>query len=51
MGLAQNNPPLVVLFYLLPLLGAGGAIAVLAGYSPSSILARWRGPQTKDVAA
>lgn len=44
MGLAQNNPPLVVLFYLLPLLGAAGAIAVLAGYSPASLLARWRPP-------
>lgn len=40
MGLAQRHPALVALFYLLPLLGAGAAIAVLAGYSPTSILAR-----------
>jgi lipopolysaccharide export system permease protein len=39
-GLAQRHPPLTAVFYLLPLLGAAGAIAVLAGYSPSSILAR-----------
>jgi lipopolysaccharide export system permease protein len=51
MGLAQNNPPLVILFYLLPLSGAAGAIAVLAGYSPTSLLARWRRPQTRDAAA
>jgi lipopolysaccharide export system permease protein len=42
MGLAQRNPLMVSLFYLLPLLGIGGAIAVLAGYSPSAILARRR---------
>ncbi|HEY0267461.1 MAG TPA: LptF/LptG family permease, partial [Rhizomicrobium sp.] len=37
MGLAQRNPPLVLLFYLLPALGAAGAIAVLAGYLPASL--------------
>jgi len=42
MGLAQRNPLLVPLFYILPLLGAAAAIAVLAGYSPSAILARRR---------
>lgn len=42
MGLAQRNPPLVAGFYLLPLLGAAGAVLVLMGYSPSAILARYR---------
>lgn len=42
MGLAQRNPPLVAIFYLLPLLGAVGAIAFLAGYTPASLLARLR---------
>jgi len=41
MGLAQRNPPLVVAFYLLPLLGAAGAIVMLTGY-PASLTARWR---------
>jgi lipopolysaccharide export system permease protein len=42
MGLVQRNPPLVAMFYLLPLLGAGGAIALLAGYSPNALAARLR---------
>ncbi|HVV27238.1 MAG TPA: LPS export ABC transporter permease LptF [Rhizomicrobium sp.] len=42
MGMAQGNPLLVPMFYVLPLAGAAGAIAVLAGYSPSAILARRR---------
>lgn len=42
MGLAQRNPPLVAIFYLLPALGAAGAIAYLAGYTPASLLARFR---------
>jgi lipopolysaccharide export system permease protein len=42
MGMAQRNPPLVAGFYLLPALGAAGAIAVLAGYTPASLLARLR---------
>jgi lipopolysaccharide export system permease protein len=42
MGVAQRNPPLVALFYLLPLLGIAGAIAYLAGYTPASLLARLR---------
>jgi lipopolysaccharide export system permease protein len=37
MGLAEPNPPLVALFYLLPALGAVGAIVVLAGYLPTSL--------------
>jgi hypothetical protein len=37
MGLAEPNPPLVALFYLLPALGAAGAIVVLAGYLPISL--------------
>jgi lipopolysaccharide export system permease protein len=42
MGMAQRNPPLVAGFYLLPALGAAGAIAVLAGYTPTALMARWR---------
>ncbi len=42
MGVAQHNPPLVIAFYLLPLLGAAGAIAVLAGYSPTSLRQRFK---------
>jgi len=41
-GLAQRNPPLVAIFYLLPVLGAAAAIALLAGYTPASLLARLR---------
>jgi lipopolysaccharide export system permease protein len=40
MGLAQRSPALVAVFYLLPAIGAAGAIIVLAGYSPRAILAR-----------
>ena len=42
MGLAQRHPPLVALFYLLPLSGAACAIALLAGYSPAALAARFR---------
>ena len=42
MGVAQHSPPLVALFYLLPLLGTAAAAAVLAGYTPASFLARRR---------
>jgi lipopolysaccharide export system permease protein len=42
MGVAQRNPVLVSLFYLLPAIGGLGAIAVLAGYSPMALLARRR---------
>jgi lipopolysaccharide export system permease protein len=41
-GLAQRNPLLVSAFYLLPALGAAAAIAVLAGYAPTMLLARLR---------
>ena len=41
-GLAQRHPSLVLMFYLLPLIGAVGAIIVLMGYSPRAILARLR---------
>jgi lipopolysaccharide export system permease protein len=41
-GIAQRHPPLIVIFYLLPAIGAVGAIIVLAGYSPRAILARMR---------
>jgi lipopolysaccharide export system permease protein len=42
LGVAQRNPALVMAFYLLPLLGTAGAIAVLSGYSPTSLMARWK---------
>ena len=51
MGLAQRNPPLVALFYLLPVLGAACAIAVLAGYAPEGPLARWRAHNTIGAGA
>ena len=39
-GPAASHPALAVLFYVMPLLGAGLALLVLMGYSPRSILAR-----------
>ena len=39
-GLAQRHQPLVVAFYLLPLLGTMGAILTLAGYTPQALAAR-----------
>ncbi len=39
-GLAQRHPALSAVFWLLPILGAAGAVAVLAGFSPASLLAR-----------
>jgi len=51
MGVAQRNPPLVALFYLLPLLGSAGAIAFLAGYTPASLLARLRPAQIARTGA
>jgi lipopolysaccharide export system permease protein len=41
-GAAQSEPMLLPAFYLIPLIGAGLAILVLAGYSPRAILARRR---------
>ncbi len=41
MGVAQRHPPLVVVFYLLPALGAAGAVLVLMGYSPRALWTRW----------
>ena len=41
-GAAQSHPALVPAFYLIPLLGMLGAIAVLGGKSPAAILARRR---------
>jgi lipopolysaccharide export system permease protein len=35
MGMAQRNPPLAALFYLLPALGIAGAIVMLSGYMPA----------------
>jgi lipopolysaccharide export system permease protein len=48
-GAAQNRPELLPGFYLIPLLGAIGAVTVLAGYSPAAVLARRR--LLKDAAA
>ena len=42
-GLAQRHPPLVAAFYLLPALGAAGAVAALAGYTPAALMA-WLRP-------
>ena len=39
-GLAVSTPSLVVLFYLIPLLGAAIAVAVLAGVNPASWFTR-----------
>jgi lipopolysaccharide export system permease protein len=39
-GPAASHPMLAVLFYVIPLLGAGLALAVLMGYSPAAIIAR-----------
>lgn len=41
-GPASGHPALIVLFYVIPLLGTGLALAVLMGYSPAAILARRR---------
>jgi lipopolysaccharide export system permease protein len=41
-GPASSHPVLIAFFYVIPLLGAGLALAVLMGYSPSAILARRR---------
>jgi len=49
--LAQRNPPLVALFYLLPMLGIACAIAVLAGYAPGPLLARLRANATIGAGA
>jgi lipopolysaccharide export system permease protein len=51
MGLAQRHPMLVSVFYLLPLLGTAGAIAVLMGYSPTSILISIRARRQMRAAA
>jgi lipopolysaccharide export system permease protein len=41
-GAAQTRPELLPAFYLIPLLGVLGAVAVLSGKSPAAILARRR---------
>jgi lipopolysaccharide export system permease protein len=48
MGLAQRHPPLVAVFYLLPALGAAGALATLAGLVPTTLFHR---PQRLQDAA
>jgi lipopolysaccharide export system permease protein len=50
-GLAQRNPPLVAIFYLLPALGAAAAIALLVGYTPAALLARLRPPAMAGTGA
>ncbi len=47
-GLATHHPSLCVLFYLIPLLGAGGAVLILMGFDPSELL---RGRQPAPEAA
>jgi hypothetical protein len=39
-GIAQNQPAFIAAFYLIPLLGAALALAVLMGWGPLAILAR-----------
>jgi hypothetical protein len=39
-GPASSHPSLFALFYLIPLLGAALALAVLMGYSPRALMAR-----------
>jgi lipopolysaccharide export system permease protein len=39
-GLAQNHPPLALLYYAIPLIGLLGGLLVLMGLSPAAILAR-----------
>jgi lipopolysaccharide export system permease protein len=39
-GLATHHPPFVILFYLIPLAGAGIATALLAGFEPMALFRR-----------
>jgi lipopolysaccharide export system permease protein len=39
-GLATHHPPFVILFYLIPLAGAGIAAALLAGFEPMALFRR-----------
>jgi len=41
-GLAQRHQPLVPAFYLIPLLGAAGAVLVMVGYTPAALAARFQ---------
>ncbi len=50
-GIAQNNSALVPLFYILPLAGTVGAILVMAGFTPATILARLRPHPARDAGA
>lgn len=50
LGLAQRNPAVVMVFYLLPLLGALGAVLVLMGYSPKALWQRWHTPHVAGAA-
>jgi lipopolysaccharide export system permease protein len=50
MGLAQRHPPLVAVFYLLPGIGALGAILVLMGYGPRAVWARLHPPGAAGAA-
>ncbi|HEX3756994.1 MAG TPA: LPS export ABC transporter permease LptF [Rhizomicrobium sp.] len=47
-GLAQNQPDFIAVFYLIPLLGAAGALAVLMGFDVTALL---RKPQSAGASA
>lgn len=53
-GLATHHPSFCVLFYLIPLLGTAGAVAMLMGFDPvelvRTLFAR-KGPQMPELAA
>ncbi|HWA02776.1 MAG TPA: LptF/LptG family permease [Rhizomicrobium sp.] len=44
-GLATRHPALCVFFYLIPLAGAGAAVALLAGFEPSTYFSRQQAPE------
>lgn len=50
MGLAQRHPPLSLLFYVIPLTGAAGAMLVVLGYGPAALLARRRAAHVASAA-
>src|SRR5262249_28930440 len=47
-GPASNHPALFLVFYLIPLIGTGLALAVLMGYSPANL---WRRRTGEEAAA
>jgi lipopolysaccharide export system permease protein len=50
-GFAANHPFWNILLYLLPLLGAGAALAVLMGFDPEEMLQRRRAAAVTEVTA